>query len=62
VTVLFVQNLNVSRGVSLADKIGRKRCMLLNNVPILLGTVLMAVGLNKYLFIIGRIIAGFGCG
>jgi len=46
----------------IADKIGRKRCMLLNNVPILLGTVLMAVGLNKYLFMIGRIIAGFGCG
>ncbi|KAL5253003.1 hypothetical protein ACHWQZ_G015686 [Mnemiopsis leidyi] len=46
----------------IADKIGRKKCMLLNNIPILIGTVLMSVGLNQHLFLVGRILTGFGCG
>jgi len=46
----------------IADKIGRKKCMLLNNIPILIGTVMMSVGFNEYFFLVGRIFIGFGCG
>ncbi|XP_063678210.1 facilitated glucose transporter protein 1-like isoform X3 [Bolinopsis microptera] len=51
----------LSAGI-IADKVGRKKCMMLNNVPVLIGTVLMSVAWNKYFFLIGRIFIGFGCG
>lgn len=36
--------------------------MLLNNIPVAIGTVLMALGWDVNTFIIGRIILGFACG
>ena len=36
--------------------------MLVNNVPVLIGTALMAVAWDQYFFILGRIILGFACG
>lgn len=46
----------------IADRVGRKKCMLLNNIPVAIGTVLMALGWDVNTFIIGRIILGFACG
>lgn len=51
----------LSAGI-IADKVGRKKCMMLNNLPVLIGTVLMSIAWNKYFFLIGRIFIGFGCG
>lgn len=45
-----------------ADIIGRKKWILLNNIPLIIGTVLMVVAHDEYSFIVGRIIAGFSCG
>ena len=46
----------------IADVLGRRRGMMLNAIPFVLGSILMAITTNKAMLVAGRIVVGFGVG
>ena len=51
-----------SFGGRLADKLGRKKLLLINNLTFIVGGILMGVALNFPMLMVGRFVNGIGCG
>lgn len=47
---------------SLANRYGRRACLIAVNIPYILGAVLMALALNDWMLLAGRFIVGLGVG
>jgi MFS family permease len=49
-------------GSKLSENYGRRKCILVNNLFFVAGSLMCAFGNDKYILFIGRFITGFGFG